>query len=139
MANVESKNTKKFEVLIYLELTCAALEECFDLMVEGKYEVNVKKRIDSELKAFESCIFKKNSIELSNTGKYATAIIGRYLFREKTDAMVKKGLAHILENIEPLKNVSDYNSLKRESLKSLSGFFKTLIKIYAEQADRISF
>lgn len=137
----KSENEKRFEVLIYLELTSAALEECFGIINEGRYNNEVKKRIDEEYGDLKKHIFKNNSKDLTNIGKYGVAIIGKSVSKEKSpDLMVKKGLEHILKNIEPLENLKDsgdYSTLKGESAKNLSEFFGYLARRYAEKANQI--
>ena len=45
--NRRKENERKFEVLLYLQLTSAALEECFDIINEGKYNNEVNKILNN--------------------------------------------------------------------------------------------
>ena len=134
------QNEKKFEVLTYLELTSAALEEGFNSINEKKYDIKIKKSIDDELGAFYKLCFKNKvpSNNLTNTGKYVSALIGKNLIQEKSsEKRMEAGLKYLLDNLGSITS-EEYEKLGEESLRKLSGFFEGLVEIATKEADKIS-
>jgi hypothetical protein len=143
MAKESKKNQdkRKFEVLTYLELTFAALEECFGSISKGKYNEIIRKRIDDELRDFYKQFFtnKTPSNNLTNIGKYALVIIGRNFTEEKSaEGRIKYGLRYVLDNLDYIKT-DEYDKLEKGASEKLSGFFKGLAGITAREADMIKF
>lgn len=136
-----SKDEKKFELFVYLQLTCAALEECFSLVNQRSYATETKNRIDKELRDFNGAFFKDKipSENLTKVGQYGAAVAGKYIVKEKlSELFVKRGLEYILENMKLLENVDDYGTLKGKTAEKLVEFFGSLTRRYEEQTDKIS-
>lgn len=135
------QNEKRFEVLVYLELTSAALEEGFSSISKKDYSIGVRKRIDDELGALYKLWFtnKVPSGNLTNIGKYVSVLIGKSFTQEKSvEKRMRVGLNYILDNLKHITS-EDYEKLERESLEKLSGFFKGLAEIAVKESDKIKF
>ncbi len=135
------QNEKRFEVLVYLELTSAALEEGFSSISKKDYSMGVRKRIDDELGALYKLWFtnKVPSGNLTNIGKYVSVLIGKSLTQEKSvEKRMRVGLNYILDNLGYIKT-DEYETLGEESLEKLSEFFEGLTEIAVKEADKIKF
>jgi len=124
-----NQNEKKFELMTYLELTFAKLEDCFLKIDEGEYNEDLKAGIYAELGDFYKTLFKDKqpSKKLTGSGKYVCMLVGTEFTKSKdANERMQKGLGHILANLNYLNATNapgDYSQLEGEASDKLCHFF----------------